>query len=111
MEPGTKIERLNLGGIDTPLAWTKRSEAILSRHGHDVLSLIESMRKRRTGLYGLCLGIYAALPPARMPENPEDVAEWLKDGEAQVAASGALIAMIRDAYPSDPEEKKSESKP
>lgn len=110
MEPGTPQPKLVLNGAEVTLAWTKRSEAILSRHGHDVLSVIEMMRKRRTALYGLCLGLFAALPVSRGPDAPEDIADWLNDTETQNAASSALISVIRHAYPPEAE-KKSELKP
>lgn len=109
MEPSTPTPTLTVGGIDYPLTWTKRSEAILSRHGHDLLSLLEAMRKRQTALYALCLGLKAALPPARAPELPEEIAEWLSDDAGQARASGALVALLRHAYPV-PAEKKSASR-
>lgn len=106
MEPNTPQPRLTIGGAEVALAWTKRSEAILSRHGYDILALVEAMRKRRTAFYGICLGVFCALPANRCPEAPEDLAESLKDDAAQVAAIEGLLTVIRHAYPS-PAEKKS----
>jgi hypothetical protein len=105
MEPGTPQPVIRHGASAYPLAWTKRSEAIISRHGHDVLSLLDAMRKRRTGLYALCLGLHAALPPARAPETPEEIADWLGDDSGQAAAATALMAVIRHAYPAAAEKK------
>jgi hypothetical protein len=109
MDPTTPALTLKVGDQEIPLAWTKRSEAILSRHGHDLLSLLEAMRKRQTALYALCLGLKAGLPAARAPEAPEDIAEWLADEAGQARASSALVALLRHAYPA-PAEKKSASK-
>jgi len=106
MEPNTPQPRLVLGASTVTLAWSKRSEAILSRHGHDILSLIEAMRKRRTAFYGICLGVFCAMPPAQAPEAPEDLGESLKEESVQIAAVEGLLALIRHAYP-QPAEKKS----
>jgi len=106
MEPNTPRVVFKHGEIEYPLAWTKRSEAILSRHGHDIGSLMGAMQKRRTALYALCLGLMAALPPARAPETPEEIADWLVDDAGQIAAASALLAVIRHAYPPPAEKKR-----
>lgn len=106
MEPGTPTPSITRDGAEIPLAWSKRSEAVLSRHGHTMLSLVELMRKRRTGLYALCLGIHAALPAAHAPESPEDIADWLADEAGQVKASGALLTLWKHHYPKAAEKKR-----
>jgi hypothetical protein len=108
-EPGTPVPVLKHGGREYPLAWTKRSEAMLSKHGHSISSLFKALRGRRTGWYALCLGIYAALPADVAPEDPLDVAEWLPDAKAQEDAFSGLLKVIRHAYPATAE-KKSASK-
>lgn len=108
MEPATPQPTLRRGESDIPLAWTKRTEALLSRHGHDVASLLGLLRRPRTALYGLCLATYATIPPSRAPEAPEDLAEWFENDAAQVDAVGKILALIRHAYPL-PAEKKSDS--
>jgi hypothetical protein len=110
MEPGTPQPTFEIDGADVALAWNKRSEALLSKHGHNVMSLLQALRKRRTGFYALCLGLYAAVPPSRTPETPEEAGEWLADEDAQVSASEALLKLWRNFYPSAAQ-KKSASKP
>jgi hypothetical protein len=109
MEPGTPTPSLTLDGINYALAWNKRSEALLSSRGHNVLSLVQMLRKKREGFYGLCLGVWAALPPSHPFAGPEDLAEALGTAEKQVPAYSALDALWRHAYPATPAEKKSDS--
>lgn len=110
MEPGTPRVTLKHGANEYPLAWTKRSEALLSKHGHNIRSLFKSFGQPRRAWYALCLGLTAALPPEVAPEDPLDVADWLTDDAAQVAAFDALLKVIRHAYPALAE-KKSDSTP
>lgn len=109
MEPGTPQPLFRIDGADIPLAWNKRSEALISKHGHNFMSLLAALRKRQTGFYALCLGLFAALPPARMPESPEDCGEWLGTAEQQEKCSDALLQLWRHYYPSAAQ-KKSASK-
>jgi hypothetical protein len=110
MEPGTPTPVLQHGAATYPLTWTKRSEAVLSRHGYDVAALVSALGSRRRALYAMCLGLFAALRPEHAPEEPEAIAEMLPDEAAQLAASRSLAAVIRHAYP-PAAEKKSASNP
>lgn len=105
MEPGTTQPVIKHGAAEYPLAWTKRSEAVISRHGHDVRALLGALGNRRTALFALCLGVYAALRPEHAPETPEEIAEWLPDDAAQVAAARSLVSLIRQAYPAGAQKK------
>ena len=110
MEPVTPQPKVVIAGSEVTLVWTKRSEAVLSRLGYDVSALIDALRKRRTAFYGICLGVFCALPANRLLDAPEDLAESLKDIESQNIAIEGLLAVIRTAYP-PPAEKKSDLKP
>jgi hypothetical protein len=109
MEPGTPRPVISLDGMPYPLAWSKRSEALISSKGHSVLSLAQTLRKRREGFYALCVGVWAALPPSHPFAAPEDLGEHLATEEQQTPAYAALAAMWKHAYPATPQEKKSES--
>jgi hypothetical protein len=113
MEPGTPIPTVKCGAVEYPLAWTKRSEAILSRHGFDIGTLFDALGNPRKALYALCLGVHAALRPEHAPGEPEEVAEWLVAEGSQVAAMKALVDVIKHARPDlfrQTAEKKSASK-
>lgn len=112
MEPGTPVPVLKRGDVSIPLAWTKRSDALISLHGHDLASLFRDLGNRRRFLGALCVGIYAALPPTQAPETPAEVNEWFADDSARTAAGRAVVSLIRHAYPelfNRAEEKKSAS--
>jgi hypothetical protein len=105
MDPTAPRAVLKHGDIEYPLAWTKRSEAILSRYGHDPLSLMDAMQRGRKGLYALCVGLLAALPANRAPETPEEIADWIPDEASRSAAVLSLLAIWRNAYPPAAEKK------
>ena len=112
MEPGTPIPALKVGVASYPLAWTTRSEVLISRHGFDVPELFAAITNRRRALYAICLGVYAALRPEHAPETPEEIGEWIKTDDAQLEAMKHLVAIIRHARPEyfkKESEKKSDS--
>lgn len=110
MEPGTPQPQVTLGNQTVTLAWTKRSEALLSKHAFDPYTLAKAMSRPREGFHALCLGVYAAMPPERAPTDYLDLAEPLSETAAQVAAFTALGVVMRNAYPAVAAEKKSASK-
>lgn len=114
MEPGTPQLTFKRGESEIPLAWTTRSEALLSKHGYDLGRLFKEIGDRRKALFALCVGLHAALPAAVAPDEPIDLAEWLADEAAQAAAMKSLLNLIKFARPElfrKPAEKKSASKP
>jgi len=113
MEPGTPQPTLKVGDREYPLAWTKLSEALLSKHGYDIAELFGAISNRRRALYAMCVGVFAALRPEHAPETPEEIAEWLPDDAAQIAATRSLVTIIKHARPDlfkRTAEKKSDSK-
>lgn len=99
MEPGTPIPTLKVGANEIPLAWTKRSEALLSQHGYDIATLFGELGNRRKALFALCVGVFAALRPEHAPEEPTEIAEWFADDAAQIEAMKALVKIVKHARP------------
>jgi hypothetical protein len=99
MEPGTPTPVLKHGASELPIAWTKRSEALLSQHGYDIESLFAAFANRRKLLFALCVGLYVSLRPEHAPEEPADIAEWFHDDASQIEGLRNLVRIIKHARP------------
>lgn len=101
MDPSIKLgDRVFL------LKWTDRAEARLS--SLDRPPTFADLRRPKRCYYAMCAIIWASIVERGHPYlEPEDLAESLKTQEQIAMATNAIGMMLEEAYPPDPDQKKS----